>query len=128
MLGPPNQGSEIVDTYFDEWWFQRATGPAGQQLGTIGTQRIFPILKPIPLEIGVIAGTLSIDPLLFRSLPKPNDGVVSVKSTMLPEMKDFVTVEQSHTFMVYSAEVINLTRFFLKNGTFQRHLFQPDRF
>lgn len=120
MLGPPNHGSEVVDEHHDAWWFKLATGPAGQQLATVGDQSIPITLNPIPLEIGIIAGTESIDPLLDDTLPRPNDGKVSVQSAMLPEMKDFITVPVDHTFMVYSTTVIGHVRAFLEQGKFSR--------
>jgi pimeloyl-ACP methyl ester carboxylesterase len=122
MLGPPNHGSEVVDEHQDAWWFKLATGPAGQQLTTSGSQSLVASLKPIPLEIGIIAGTKSIDPLLDVALPKPNDGKVSVQSAMLPEMKDFVTVDEDHTFMMFSGKVIGHVKEFLRNGTFKRNV------
>lgn len=120
MLGPPNHGSEVVDEHHDAWWFKLATGPAGQQLATVGDQSIPITLNPIPLEIGIIAGTQSIDPLLDDTLPRPNDGKVSVQSAMLPEMKDFITVPVDHTFMVYSTTLIGHVRAFLEQGKFSR--------
>jgi pimeloyl-ACP methyl ester carboxylesterase len=120
MLGPPNHGSEVVDEHRDAWWFRMATGPAGQQLATTGEQSIPAQLKEIPLEIGVIAGTESIDPLLDDTLPRPNDGKVSVQSAMLTEMKDFITLPVDHTFMVYSESVISQVKEFLARGKFGR--------
>jgi triacylglycerol lipase len=122
MLGPPNHGSEVVDEHQDAWWFKLATGPAGQQLTTSGSQSLVASLKPIPLEIGIIAGTKSIDPLLDVALPKPNDGKVSVQSAMLPEMSDFITMDEDHTFMMYSMPVIRQVRLFLRTGKFD-HLY-----
>lgn len=120
MLGPPNHGSEVVDEHHEAWWFRMATGPAGQQLATSGNQSIPAQLKEIPLEIGIIAGTESIDPLLDDTLPQPNDGKVSVQSAMLPEMKDFITIPVDHTFMVYSSSVISQVKAFLEEGKFRR--------
>jgi pimeloyl-ACP methyl ester carboxylesterase len=120
MLGPPNHGSEVVDKHRDDWWFKLATGPAGQQLATSGDTSIPITLQPIPLEIGIIAGTESIDPLLDDSLPRPNDGKVSVQSAMLPEMNDFITIPVDHTFMVYSSTVISHIKGFLRSGKFAR--------
>ena len=38
MLAPPNHGSEIADHLRGRWWYDVATGPAGQELGTDGSK------------------------------------------------------------------------------------------
>jgi triacylglycerol lipase len=118
MLGPPNHGSGITDLHKDAWWYREATGPAGQQLGT-GPDSLPNRLAPVPLEIGIIAGTSGSD--LFASAFKDaNDGKVSVESTKLEEMKDFLVVDTGHTFIMNSDEVIGQVIFFLREGRFDR--------
>jgi len=117
MLGPPNRGSEVATKYKNEWWYQWFTGPAGQELGVDETS-VPNILKPIPLEIGIIAGTESLDPWFSRSVPKPNDGKVSVESAKLDNMKDFTTVPHSHTFIANADIVVREVNIFLSQGTF----------
>lgn len=118
MLGPPNRGSGITDRHKDAWWYKEATGPAGQQLGT-GPDSLPNRLASVPLEIGIIAGTSGGD--LFASAFKDaNDGKVSVESTKLGEMKDFLVVDTGHTFIMNSDEVIGQVIFFLKEGRFDR--------
>ena len=117
MLAPPNQGSEVVDEHKDEWWFRRATGPAGQQLGT-GDDALVRRLRPIPLEIGVIAGTRSSDPWFSGLFQSDHDGKVSVESTMLPEMKELLRVDAGHTLMMITPAVIEQVKAFLRTGAF----------
>jgi triacylglycerol lipase len=45
---------------------------------------------------------------------------VSVESTKLGEMKDFLVVDTGHTFIMNSDEVIGQAIFFLKEGRFDR--------
>lgn len=117
MLSPPNHGSELPDHYKDESWFQWFTGPAGQQL-TTREDSLPNQLKPVDVEIGVIAGTKSIGSWLSSIIPGADDGVVSVKSTRLDEMKDFLQVPRTHTFIMESDEVHRQIVYFLKNGRF----------
>ncbi|TIH10958.1 hypothetical protein D8779_09855 [Pseudomonas leptonychotis] len=117
MLGPPNHGSEVATKKKDQWWYEMATGPAGQQLGT-ETDSTPNQLKSIPLEIGIVAGTESLDPWFTDDLPKPNDGKVSVESAKLAEMKDFITVPHSHTFMANADVVTSQIKSFLQQGHF----------
>ncbi len=117
MLGPPNHGSEVVDRYKNSWWFKWLTGPTGQQLGT-APDSLPNQLKPIPLQIGIIAGNSSSDPWFTSLFNGANDGKVSVDSTKLPEMKDFIQVESGHTFMANSRNVIVQIQSFLTSGYF----------
>lgn len=118
MLAPPNHGSEIVDAYAKNGWYRYFTGPAGQELGTDG-DGIVKQLMAIPLEIGVIAGTKSMDPWFAHVMPAPHDGKVSVASARLPEMRDFITVPYSHTFMASRSAVTAQIIQFLATGTFK---------
>jgi len=119
MLGPPNHGSELVDEFADEPWFT-VMGPAALQLGT-GTDSLPANLEPVNLQIGIIAGTrTSFDALLLQSapLPEPNDGKVSLDSAGLPEMQDFLVVDETHTFILTDGDVLEQVVAFLANGRF----------
>ncbi len=119
MLGPPNQGSEVVDSLKDFPGFYLVNGPAGQQLGT-DTSSVPRSLGPVDFELGVIAGTKSINIILSTMLPNPNDGKVSVASTKVDGMADFIALPTSHPFMMKNKTVIEQTVYFLKNGKFNR--------
>ena len=119
MLSPPNQGSELVDILRHFPLYEWITGPAGQVLGK-GPEGVVHRLNPIEIEIeiGVIAGNSSVNPLFSLFLDGPDDGMISVKSTMLPEMRDFIAVPSTHTFIVSNPEAIRQVGHFLKHGKF----------
>lgn len=118
MLGPPNQGSEVVD-YLRNWrLFRWITGPAGQQLGR-DQQALVRQLQPVAAQVGVIAGNRSADPWFNFLFAGQHDGKVSVQSTRLPEMQDFIELPVGHTFMMRDDEVIRQTLTFLRDGCFQ---------
>ena len=119
MLGPPNHGSEIVDHCRDKWWFKRAVGPSGQELGTESIS-LPNALEPLNLEVGIIAGCKSSDPWFSRLFSTENDGKVSVASARLEGMKDFRVVNRGHTFMANSREVSRQVVSFLKTGMFEK--------
>lgn len=121
MMAPPNHGSEIVDTYRNTWWFQWWLGPAGLQLGTMNTRSLNRLGTP-PVPVGIIAGTKSSDPWFAHVFEGPNDGKVSVDSTKLNGMKDFITVEASHPFIMNSSFVIQQIESFLKYREFDHRL------
>ena len=119
MLGPPNQGSEVVDNLKDTPGFELLNGPAGMQLGT-GLTDVPRALGPVDFEAGIIAGTKTMNPILSTYLPNPNDGKVSVESTKVDGMADFIALPTTHTFMMRNIAVIDQVVYFLKNGKFDR--------
>ena len=119
MLGPPNQGSEVVDNLRDTPGFELLNGPAGMELGT-SLADVPKSLGPVDFEVGIIAGTKTINLILSTYLPNPNDGKVSVESTKVDGMADFITLPTTHPFMMKNKAVIDQTVYFLKNGKFDK--------
>jgi hypothetical protein len=117
MLGPPNNGSELADILKTVRAYRLLVGPAGQQLGT-GAHELPRALGPARFEVGVIAGDRS--PFYSRRLPRPNDGKVTVESTRLAGMTDFVVVHHAHTWLPWSKEVIRQVLAFLEKGRFAK--------
>lgn len=73
--------------------------------------------------VGVIAGTLSTGAgRLLARLPQPHDGTVSVADTRLRGIAAHTTVRVSHTGLVLSRRVADLTARFLLAGSFA----EPD--
>jgi len=117
MLAPPNQGSEVAD-HVRRWPpYRWLMGPVGQQLGT-GPDGIVHRLRPIDVDVGVIAARRSLQPWFSRLLPGEDDGAVSVASTRLPEMRDFIVTDSTHSLMMFNAEVRRQVLQFLGNGHF----------
>ena len=117
MLGPPNQGSNAVDDLAGLPGFDWINGPAGLQLGK-GEGSVPLALGPVDFELGVIAGNRSIDPITSAVLEDPDDGRVSIEDTKVEGMNDFIVVEHSHAFMMRMRRPIELTKTFLKTGSF----------
>jgi len=117
MLAPPNHGSEVIDVTRNWPTTEIFAGEAGMQLGT--DEKSIPVqLGPVDFELGVIAGTGSINFLMSAMLPQPNDGKVSVASTRIDGMDDFLIVQNSHHFITESDVVIRNTTAFLQHGMF----------
>ncbi len=122
MLGPPNQGSEVVDKLGQYQFFKIFNGPAGVQLGTSNDS------VPVSLgswpaksgDLGVIAGKQSINLFLSYLIPGSDDGKVSIESTKLAGMSDHKAVPATHPLMMKNKHVINEVKHFLKTGTFSR--------
>lgn len=118
MIAPPNKGSEVADslggTALMDWW----GGPAGRELGT-DSNSMPNRLGPPRFEFGVIAATASVEPWLSALIPGKDDGKVAVERTKLEGMRDFVTVEASHTLVLWSDEAARQVVSFLKTGRFR---------
>lgn len=129
MLGPPNQGSELVD-YFQgsaatRWLFNLANGPAGAQLGT-DANSIAKRLGPVDFSLGVIAGNVSYSPYFSRKLEGDDDGKVSVENSKVQGMTDHVVMPTSHTFMMRNNDVHQQVKHFLSHGKFGKPNATPE--
>jgi alpha-beta hydrolase superfamily lysophospholipase len=119
MLGPPNQGSEIIDRLGPFKLIPIINGPASLQLGT-SSDGFIQSLGQVHFDLGVIAGTRSINPFLSFLIPGPDDGKVSVERTKVEGMNDFIEVPNSHSFMMGNRTIQKETIYFLKNGQFSK--------
>lgn len=119
MLAPPNKGSHVVDNLSKMPGFKLINGPAGMQLGT-KKESIPNMLGSVNFELGIIAGTRSVNPILSLMLPNPDDGKVSVENTKLKGMSDHIQLPVTHTFMINNKTVISQVIYFLKNGFFKK--------
>ena len=121
MLGTPNHGSEIIDfnmsTPIVSTIFDMLFGPAAHQLGTKDNPYLEQLASP-GVQTGIIAGDRFIDPIGATILPEPNDGKVTVASTLLPTMTDFRLMHVSHFWMPFDHAVRAQTIHFLKTGRF----------
>lgn len=119
MLGPPNRGSQVVDVLGRMPGFKLINGPAGLQLGT--DRNSLPLaLGPVDFELGVIAGTRTINLILSTMIPGTNYGKVSVENTRIEGMKDHIVLPVTHPFMMNNTDVIKQVITFLKHGRFSR--------
>lgn len=117
MLGPPNQGSPLVDILEKlDNKHHFSTQPI-MQLGTHRngfTQQI----GNANFELGIIAGKRSVNPILSLFLAGRDDGKVSVENTKLAGMKAHLTLPVTHPFMMKNPKVIQHVLSFLANGHF----------
>jgi triacylglycerol lipase len=121
MLGPPNQGSEVVDRLGSWWAFRKLNGPAGSELGT-AKEAMPNRLGPVAFEVGVIAGDRSLNWINSLMIDGRDDGKVAVARTRVAGMKDHLVVHATHPFLMKNDQVIANTITFLKTGSFQPQL------
>lgn len=116
MIAPPFGGSEFIN-WFERYfgWICRKLGPTYAALALSNIHSV----KPVPqIELGVIAGASSINPLSYFLIKGQNDGFISVESTKLPGTKEHLVVPLSHYFLLISSNVITKTVSFIKQGCF----------
>jgi hypothetical protein len=118
LLGPPNQGSGLVDKIGHWRLFQAINGPAGSQLGS--TPDSLPNqLGPLGHEHAVIAGICSINWINSWMIPGPDDGKVAVAKTRLPDTTHFLALRATHPYLMKNRKVIRQVRHYLSNGEFE---------
>jgi pimeloyl-ACP methyl ester carboxylesterase len=117
MLGPPNHGSQIIDQLRANPLTREFLGASARELGT-SAEDLPNRLGPIPIECGVIAGDVSLNPLLSAHLPGANDGKVTIASAKLAGMRDFLVVHSSHPWLAWRERTLRQTLCFLTSGRF----------
>lgn len=120
MLAPGHHGSQILELYRRTELFKVMFGPAGQEIG-LGNHCFSCVLDShADYELGIIAGTVSGDPLANFVLPWPHDGRLSVETTRLDGMRDHIIVPATHDHITFHPLAIFQTLQFLKTGWFFR--------
>lgn len=117
MLAPPNKGSHVVDNLKNLPPFGWLNGPAGKELGT-DSASLPNTLGAVNFDLGVIAGTTSINLLLSLYLPNPDDGKVSVENTKIEGMRDFISLPVSHPYIMKDPDAITQIIHYLHHGRF----------
>ena len=117
LLAPPNRGSHAARIFSKFMLARKCYGPAFIQMAD---PQIVNDLCGLPTCPTIIfAGIKSGNPLVptsyftKSSLPKPNDGTVSVEETALQGIKS-ILVNADHTFIMDREEVIGKTVDFLR--------------
>lgn len=117
LIAPPNKGSELADLLKQNWIYNKLAGPAGQDLVTdlSVTAHLF---GDVHYECGVIAGSLSLEPISSFFIKGRDDGRVSVENTRLEGMKDHIIIRTTHAWIPQNKKAMYQTLCFLKEGFF----------
>jgi triacylglycerol lipase len=100
-------------------------GPTAVELGT-APDSLPNRLPPADFDLGIIAGTGSVNP--FGTMVEgESDGTVSVESTKLVGMDDFIAVPYSHTFIMQVEPVAEQVVVFLRTGRFDHALAEGNQ-
>jgi triacylglycerol lipase len=111
MLAPPNQPAHLAKRFKKNLIYRLFTGDSGQKL----SEEEFYAALPVPkVDFGVIAGGKG-QKLTFS---EPNDGLVTVESTKLDGMKDFIVLNHAHTFIMNCKDTFEHCKGFIETGSF----------
>lgn len=119
LLGPPNQGSDVVDKIGHWKLFRALNGPAGNQLGS-KPDSLVNQLGPLGHEHAVIAGRGSINWINSLMIPGPDDGKVAVAKTGLSDTTHHLTLMVTHPYLMQNKRVIRQVTHYLENGEFAK--------
>lgn len=120
MLGTPNQGSEWADLIVRTRLAPLILGPVGPYLTTSRAGADEAKLGMVDYPVGVVAGDTPFRRIVPPLLPRPNDGTVTVSSTVLAGMADHIVLPVTHAALPLNAEVIRQTIAFLRDRRFSR--------
>ncbi len=115
FAGTPNRGSEVADALKDHY-LMKIGGEIAKSLMT-GVDTLGDRLGPSDVPIGIIAGAKSMK-LTEQYFSVANDGLVSVDSTRVANMKDFIVLDVSHAAMRYDKDVATQILHFVDKGYF----------
>lgn len=114
-LGTPHGGCQVARHLGRYAFWRRAMGKGVAQILAGDVHWPLP-----PRDIGVIGGTrsLGMGRFLYRGLPPPNDGLLSVDESALTGARDSITLPVSHTGMLFSRALARQVGEFLATGRF----------
>ena len=112
MLAPPNRPAHLAKRLKKNLIYRWITGDSGQKLSEEEFYDDLPVPK---VEYGVIAG----DKGQEVTFSEPNDGIVTVESTKLEGMNDFIVLHHAHTFIMNCKDTFDHSKSFIEKGSFQ---------
>ena len=115
MLAPPNQPAHLAKLLKKNLIYLWITGDSGKKLSEEAFYRDLPVPT---VRFGIIAG----DKGQSLTFSEPNDAVVTVASTKLNGMADWILLHHGHTFIMNCKDTFEHCQCFIERGSFK----QPD--
>ncbi|WP_140987071.1 esterase/lipase family protein [Asticcacaulis tiandongensis] len=118
MHAPGNHGSPMLELHRRVPLLQALMGPSLMASGVGDESFAHQLTTEIDYELGILAGTVSTDPLANLVLQWPHDGKLQIEDTRLDGMTDFALIPASHDVISFHPLSLWQTRHFLKTGRF----------
>jgi triacylglycerol lipase len=113
MLAPPNQPAHLAKLLTKNLIYRWFTGDSGQKLSE---EEFYRDLPAPTVPFGVIAG----DKGQSLTFSEPNDAVVTVESTKLEGMADWLLLHHGHTFIMNCKDTFEYCQHFIERGRFKQ--------
>lgn len=114
-MGSPSKGTAAVEYLKDSWIFKNLGGVA-KEMSSKGSNFLKSLKKP-NYNLGIIAGKAN-NPKYDHILKGLDHGLVTIESTKVDGMKDFVIMNTNHTMMRYNKSVAEQAVYFLRHSKF----------
>jgi triacylglycerol lipase len=113
MLAPPNRPAHLAKRLNKNPIYRWLTGDSGQKLSEEEFYRDLPVPK---VPFGILAG----DKGQSLTFSEPNDAVVTVESTKLEGMADWLLLHHGHTFIMNCRDTFEHCQHFIEHGSFKQ--------
>lgn len=122
MTSPGLRGSEALEVYRHHPLYRLIYGPASWEGGIEDDAFARRLAPMVDYDLGVVAGSLSLDPLANSFIPWPHDGKISAGRTRLDGLSDHILLPLPHD--VTSAHPLALFQIwnFIRYGKFRHSL------
>jgi pimeloyl-ACP methyl ester carboxylesterase len=118
MFAPGHAGSPMISLFCLNLLYRLFVGPAGVESGADDDAFALRTPRYIDGEVGIIAGSLPLDPFSLFVMRWPHDGRLPVASTAIDGMTDRIVLPASHDMMMVNPLACHQTVQFLRQGTF----------
>ena len=125
MCSPGLRGSEALEIYRHNPLFRVVYGPASAQSGTDDDAFARVLPQTIDYDLGVIAGSASLDLLANTFIPWPHDGKISAARTRLDGTSDHIILPLPHDLTSSHPLALLQIWSFIRDGKFH-HLAWPN--
>lgn len=116
MLAPPNRPPRLAQFLRNFFLYRWLTGQVGQELAD---DEFYADNLPVcRYEIGIVAGKLGNGKPHARVFRQAHDFILNIDETRLQEMRDWIVISSSHTFIMNRRQTFELVQRFLQCGHF----------
>lgn len=120
ILGPPNKNKEGAEALVNSILYKCRLNETAQN-PEAGESTFIDMLGPVEEDIGIIAGTRTVDPVNSFLFTTPSENI------LIDEMDDFICIPKSHPFITSNRTIMHQIEYYLEKGKFDKaSITNPD--